>query len=164
MLSPCHICMHYIISTLWSLAQSVNTAVGPCLCVYGTLFFLHVYISSFYSLTQSFNTGRSLWSLPVFLWCFDFLTFVCILLFLHSNHWLNLLTQAGAFSPCLCMYVTLFFLYLYPSFYFYPCLCACSHTLSPLCPLTPLLAQCSTYLPHSPLYSHASPPHSLSQL
>ena len=100
----------------------------------------------------------SLWSLPVFLWCFDFLTFVCILLFLHSNYWLNVLTQAGAFSPCLCVYVTLFFLCLYPSFYFYPCLWACLHTLSPLCPPTPLLAQCSTYLPHSPLYSHASPP------
>ena len=47
-LSPSHICMHCIISTLWSLAQSVNTAVGPCLCMYGALIFLYLY-AAYYS-------------------------------------------------------------------------------------------------------------------
>ena len=69
----------------WLNLSTHAEAFDPYLCVNSAL-------SILYSLTQSVNTGRSLWPLPVCVWCNVFSIFVCISLILHCNHWLSLCT------------------------------------------------------------------------
>jgi hypothetical protein len=103
--------MHIIIDIIiiYSICQHMQEPLAPaCVCMVLCFFYICI-IFIFHSLTQSVNTGRSLWPLPVCVWCFVSLIFVLFLYHTHISHPLTQSVNTGRSfwpepSPPVCVY------------------------------------------------------------
>jgi hypothetical protein len=140
----------------WLNLSTQAWAFGPCLCVYGTLFFLCMKWYGYYyfdiiiidSICQHRQEPSAL---PVCAWCFVFPMYdsevIGILIFWHYNHWLNLSTQTGAFSPCLCVYAALFFLCMkWYGYYYFDIIIIDSIFQQPLAPTCVWIVLCFSHI------------------